>query len=63
MDLGATLGYSMSPDADEQLLSISFHPGVLMKRNLSEWYAEASDGTTTNFRTRLQIFGFIFLFV
>ena len=31
MDLGATMGYSISPDANEQLLNISFHPGLLIK--------------------------------
>ncbi|MFN2532762.1 MAG: hypothetical protein ABR555_15835 [Pyrinomonadaceae bacterium] len=53
MDLGAALGYWKSPDANEQLLSIPFTPGVLMKsitrEEPVEWYAEASSPTTTNF--------------
>ncbi len=44
MDLGTTLGYWMSPDAGEELLSMPFNPRVLMKnvsrRQLVEMYSE-----------------------
>jgi len=53
MDLGATLGYWLSPDANEQLLSMPFNPCVLMKsitrEELVEWYAEASSRVATIF--------------
>ena len=46
MDLGTTLGYWMSPDAGEEMLSMPFNPRVLMenvsRRDLAEMYADAS---------------------
>ena len=52
MDLGAAQGYWKIPGANEQLLSIPFNPGVLMKsitrEELVEWYAPASSPTATN---------------
>ena len=43
MDLGATLGYGMSPDANEQLLSMPFNPGVLMKSITREELEEVTN--------------------
>jgi aminoglycoside phosphotransferase (APT) family kinase protein len=46
MDLGTTLGYWMSPDGGEKLLSMPFNPRVLMesvtRHELVEMYAEAT---------------------
>ena len=46
MDLGTTLGYWMSADIGDELLSMPFNPRVLMenvtRRDLVEMYAEAS---------------------
>jgi aminoglycoside phosphotransferase (APT) family kinase protein len=46
MDLGATLGYWMSADAGEEMLSMPFNPRMLMenvsRRELVEMYADAS---------------------
>jgi aminoglycoside phosphotransferase (APT) family kinase protein len=46
MDLGTTLGYWMSKEAGEQMLSMPFNPRVLMesvsRRQLTEIYAEKS---------------------
>jgi aminoglycoside phosphotransferase (APT) family kinase protein len=46
MDLGTTLGYWMSPDAGEDMLTTPFNPRVLMERasreELADMYAEAS---------------------
>ena len=46
MDLGTTLGYWMSKEAGEQMLSMPFNPKVLMenisRRELVEMYAEKS---------------------
>jgi aminoglycoside phosphotransferase (APT) family kinase protein len=46
MDLGTTLGYWMSPDAGEEMLSMPFNPRVLMenvsRQDLVDMYAEAS---------------------
>lgn len=46
MDLGTTLGYWMSSDAGEEMLSMHFNPRVLMenvtRRQLVEMYAQAS---------------------
>ncbi len=46
MDLGTTLGYWMSSDAGDELLSMPFNPRVLMettsRRELVEMYAKAS---------------------
>ncbi|MGE3466177.1 MAG: phosphotransferase family protein [Pyrinomonadaceae bacterium] len=45
MDLGTTLGYWMSPDAGEEMLSMPFNPRVLMenvsRRELVEMYSKA----------------------
>jgi len=45
MDLGTTLGYWMSPDAGDELLSMPFNPRVLMenvsRRKLVEMYEQA----------------------
>ncbi len=45
MDLGTTLGYWMSPDAGDELLSMPFNPRVLMenvpRKQLVEMYEEA----------------------
>lgn len=46
MDLGTTLGYWMSPDAGEELLSMPFNPRILMENvtrgQLVEMYSEAA---------------------
>ena len=46
MDLGTTLGYWMSADADEEMLSQPFNPRVLMenftRQDLAEMYGKAS---------------------
>lgn len=46
MDLGTTLGYWMSPDAGDEMLSMPFNPRVLMestsRRQLVEMYADAT---------------------
>ncbi len=46
MDLGTTLGYWMSPDAGDEMLSKPFNPRVLMenlsRQDLVEMYADAS---------------------
>ena len=46
MDLGTTLGYWMSPDSGDAMLSMPFNPRVLMenipRRELVEMYAEIS---------------------
>jgi len=46
MDLGTTLGYWMSPDAGDEMLSMPFNPRVLMenlsRQDLVEMYADAS---------------------
>ncbi|MBX3243097.1 MAG: phosphotransferase family protein [Acidobacteria bacterium] len=46
MDLGTTLGYWMSPDAGEEMLSMHFNPRVLMenisRRELADLYGKAS---------------------
>lgn len=51
MDLGTTLGYWMSPDAGEAMLSMPFNPRVLMenisRRELVEKYAAVSGRDTT----------------
>jgi len=45
MDLGTTLGYWMSPDAGDELLSMPFNPRILMenvsRRQLVEMYEQA----------------------
>jgi aminoglycoside phosphotransferase (APT) family kinase protein len=45
MDLGTTLGYWMSPDSGDELLSMPFNPRVLMenisRKQLVEIYSEA----------------------
>jgi aminoglycoside phosphotransferase (APT) family kinase protein len=52
MDLGTTLGYWMSRDAGEEMLSMPFNPRVLMenisRQELSEMYAEASGRDVSN---------------
>lgn len=52
MDLGTTLGYWMSPDARDELLSMPFNPRVLMENvsraQLADWYAELSGRDVTN---------------
>ena len=46
MDLGTTLGYWMSSDAGDELMSMPFNPRVLMendsRKRLAEMYADAS---------------------
>ena len=46
MDLGTTLGYWISPEAGDELLSMPFNPRALMesisRRKMAEMYAEAS---------------------
>jgi aminoglycoside phosphotransferase (APT) family kinase protein len=52
MDLGTTLGYWMSRNAREELLSMPFNPRILMenvtRQRLVEWYAEASGCDVSN---------------
>lgn len=52
MDLGTTLGYWMSPDAGEEMLSMPFNPRVLMENvsrdDLTQMYAEASGRDVSN---------------
>ncbi|MGI8789200.1 MAG: phosphotransferase family protein [Pyrinomonadaceae bacterium] len=52
MDLGTTLGYWMSADAGDEMLSMPFNPKVLMKnftrRDLVEIYAEKSGRNTSD---------------
>lgn len=52
MDLGTTLGYWMSANTREELLSMPFNPRVLMenvtRERLIEWYAEASGRDVSN---------------
>lgn len=52
MDLGTTLGYWMSKDAGETMLSMPFNPRVLMenvsRRQLAEIYASATDTDLSN---------------
>jgi aminoglycoside phosphotransferase (APT) family kinase protein len=52
MDLGTTLGYWMSRDAGEEMLSMPFNPRVLMenvtRRELAEMYADASGRDISN---------------
>lgn len=52
MDLGTTLGYWMSADAGEEMLSMPFNPRVLMENisrgDLVEMYATASGRDTSN---------------
>lgn len=52
MDLGTTLGYWMSSDAREELLSMPFNPRVLMesisRAQLADWYAEFSGRDVRN---------------
>lgn len=52
MDLGTTLGYWMSPDAGDELLSMPFNPRVLMENisrsQLVEMYAAASGRDVSN---------------
>jgi aminoglycoside phosphotransferase (APT) family kinase protein len=51
MDLGTTLGYWMSPEAGEEMLSMPFNPRVLMenvrRRELVEMYAEETGRDTS----------------
>lgn len=48
MDLGTTLGYWMSPEFGEELMSMPFNPKVLMtsitRKDLVEMYSEATGG-------------------
>lgn len=52
MDLGTTLGYWMSPDAGEEMLSMPFNPRILMehtsRQDLVHMYAEASGRDVSN---------------
>lgn len=52
MDLGTTLGYWMSADAGEEMLSMPFNPRVLMenisRRELSAMYGDASGRDVSN---------------
>jgi aminoglycoside phosphotransferase (APT) family kinase protein len=52
MDLGTTLGYWMSPDAGEEMLSMPFNPRVLMenisRRDLVRMYAHDSARDVSN---------------
>lgn len=52
MDLGTTLGYWMSRDAGEEMLSMPFNPRVLMENvgcgDLVQMYAEASGRDVSN---------------
>ena len=52
MDLGTTLGYWMSRDAGEQMLSMPFNPRILMenisRRDLVDMYAEYSGRDISN---------------
>ncbi|MEO7538454.1 MAG: phosphotransferase family protein [Pyrinomonadaceae bacterium] len=52
MDLGTTLGYWMSPDAGDAMLSMPFNPRVLMENvtraDLAEMYAAASGRDVSN---------------
>jgi hypothetical protein len=53
MDLGAALGYWKIPGANEQLLSIPFNPGVLMKSITREELVECTPQRAV---VRLQIY-------
>jgi aminoglycoside phosphotransferase (APT) family kinase protein len=52
MDLGTTLGYWMSREAGEEMLSMPFNPRVLMENisrmELAEMYAEKSGQDISN---------------
>lgn len=52
MDLGTTLGYWMSREAGDEMLSMPFNPRVLMenisRRELAEIYAKASGRSVSN---------------
>jgi aminoglycoside phosphotransferase (APT) family kinase protein len=52
MDLGTMLGYWMSGDAGEAMLSMPFNPRILMeyvsRQQLVDMYAEASGRDTSN---------------
>ncbi len=52
MDLGTTLGYWMSSDAGEEMLSMPFNPRVLMekvtRRQLADMYSESSGRDTSD---------------
>jgi aminoglycoside phosphotransferase (APT) family kinase protein len=52
MDIGTALGYWMSPDAGEEMLSMPFNPRVLMenisRHELAQMYAEVSGRDISN---------------
>jgi aminoglycoside phosphotransferase (APT) family kinase protein len=52
MDLGTTLGYWMSAEVGEEMLSMPFNPRILMenisRHELAQMYAEASSRDTSN---------------
>jgi aminoglycoside phosphotransferase (APT) family kinase protein len=52
MELGTTLGYWMSKDADEEMLNMPFNPRVLMENisrsDMVDMYAEASGRGVSN---------------